>query len=195
MTSDLRWIAFTAIAVLLGMAALGWMRPRRVGITSPQAMLLLGAAGMVAGLALDVQAMPFAAIASICSGSPRSLWSMMLLHAQLLPWMHAGMWAGGFMAVPLLRKLRPNCRRQYCARVVQNLACSAWMTVGMSVGVLAAAAIVAGIGVRAGAGAAPMFSGMVTGMVWGMVASVALYRLFFLVKDAVPHEAAPHAGR
>jgi len=39
------------------------------------------------------------------------------------------------------------------------------------------------------------FSGMVTGMVWGMVASVALYRLFFIVKDAVPHDAAPHAGR
>ncbi|HWH39054.1 MAG TPA: hypothetical protein VNU21_04400 [Usitatibacter sp.] len=193
MTIDLGWVAFTAIAVLLGMAALGWMRPRRVGITSPQAMLLLGAAGMAAGLAIDAQAMPLVSIASICSGSPRSLWSMLLLHAQLLPWMHAGMWAGGFMAVPLLRKLRPNCRRQYCARVVQNLACSAWMTVGMSVGVLAAAAIVAASGVRPGP--APMFSGMVTGMVWGMVASVALYRLFFLVKDAVPHEAAPHAGR
>jgi hypothetical protein len=193
MTIDLGWVAFTAIAVLLGMAALGWMRPRRVGITSPQAMLLLGAAGMAAGLALDAQSTPLVAIASICSGSPRSLWSMLLLHAQLLPWMHAGMWAGGFMAVPLLRKLRPNCRRQYCARVVQNLACSAWMTVGMSVGVLAAAAIVAASGVRPGP--APMFSGMVTGMVWGMVASVALYRLFFLVKDAVPHEAAPHAGR
>jgi len=193
MTIDLGWVAFTAIAVLLGMAALGWMRPRRVGITSPQAMLLLGAAGMAAGLALDAQSTPLVAIASICSGSPRSLWSMLLLHAQLLPWMHAGMWAGGFMAVPLLRKLRPNCRRQYCARVVQNLACSAWMTVGMSVGVLAAAAIVAASGVRPGP--APMFSGMVTGMVWGMVASVALYRLFFLLKDAVPHEAAPHAGR
>ena len=193
MTIDLGWVAFTAIAVLLGMAALGWMRPRRVGITSPQAMLLLGAAGMAAGLALDAQSTPLVSIASICSGSPRSLWSMLLLHAQLLPWMHAGMWAGGFMAVPLLRKLRPNCRRQYCARVVQNLACSAWMTVGMSVGVLAAAAIVAASGVRPGP--APMFSGMVTGMVWGMVASVALYRLFFLLKDAVPHEAAPHAGR
>jgi hypothetical protein len=193
MMTGLQWLAFTLAAVLFGMAALGWMRPRRVGITSPQAMLLLGAAGMAAGLAIDAQAMPLAAIASICSGSPRSLWSMMMLHAQLLPWMHAGMWVGGFMAVPLLRKLRPACRRQYCARVVQNLACSAWMTVGMSIGVLAAAAVVAASGVRGGT--APMFAGMVTGMVWGMVASVALYRLFFLVKDAVPHEAAPHAGR
>lgn len=193
MITDLGWVALTASAVLLGVAALGWMRPRRVGITSPQAMLLLGAAGMAVGLALDAQSTPLVAIASICSGSPRSLWSMMLLHAQLLPWMHAGMWAGGFMAVPLLRKLRPNCRRQYCARVVQNLACSAWMTVGMSVGVLAAAAIVAASGVRPGP--APMFSGMVTGMVWGMVASVALYRIFFLATDAPRAPAAIHPNR
>ncbi|HET7403171.1 MAG TPA: hypothetical protein VFJ62_15360 [Usitatibacter sp.] len=193
MIAELRWVALTTIAVLLGMAALGWMRPRRVGITSPQVMLLLGAAGMAAGLALDARATPLAAIASICSGSPRSVWSMMLLHAQLLPWMHAGMWAGGFMAVPLLRKLRPHCRRQYCARVVQNLACSAWMTVGMSVGVLAAAAAVSASGVSAGA--APMLSGMGAGMVWGMVASVALYRIFFLAADAMRAPAAVHPNR
>ncbi|HET7400603.1 MAG TPA: hypothetical protein VFJ62_02450, partial [Usitatibacter sp.] len=185
--------AFTAIAVVLGMAALGWMRPRRVGITSPQVMLLLGAAGMAAGIAIDARATPLAAIASICSSSPRSLWAMMVLHAQLLPWMHAGMWAGGFMAVPLLRRLRPNCRRQYCARIVQNLACSAWMTAGMSVGVLAAAAVVSGSGVRAGA--APMLAGMGAGMVWGMVASVALYRIFFLATDAPHAPAAIHPNR
>ena len=190
--TGLHWIGLAAVAVALGMAALGWMRPRRVGITSPQAMLLLGAAGMAAGLAADAHAVPLAAIAAICGSAQRGLWGTMVLHAQLLPWMHAGMWAGGFLAVPLLRKLRPTCRRQYCARVVQNLACSAWMTVGMSVGVLAAAALVAG---NAAGGTAPMLSGMVAGMVWGMVASVALYRLFFIVKDAVPHGAAPHAGR
>jgi hypothetical protein len=190
--SDLHWIAVACVAVALGMAALGWMRPRRVGITSPQAMLLLGAAGMAAGLAADAHAVPLAAIAAICGSAQRGLWDTMVLHAQLLPWMHAGMWAGGFLAVPLLRKLRPTCRRQYCARVVQNLACSAWMTVGMSLGVLVVGALVTAAASR---GTAPMLSGMVAGMVWGMVASVALYRLFFRLKDALPHEPAAHAGQ
>ena len=174
--STLQWILLSFAVVVLGVAALGWMRPRQVGITSSQAMLMLGAMGMALGLALDARAMPLASIAAVCSQAGASLWALMRLHWDLLPAMHAGMWAGGFLAVPLLRTLRPTCRRQYCARVVQNLACSAWMTVGMSTGVLLAAALVSASGPG---GEAAMLSGMACGMVWGMVASVALYRLYF----------------
>ena len=191
--SDVQWIALAASAILLAVAALGWMRPsRRVRFTSPQAMLLLGAIGMVLGLAADTRAVPLELVAVVCARGGRGLWGTITLHAQLLPWMHVGMWAGGFMAVPLLRKLRPMCRRQYCARVVQNLACSAWMTVGMSAGVLAAAALGAQ---AASQGSVPMLAGMFAGMVWGMVASVALYRAFFLINDGALHSAAFHPDR
>ena len=52
---ELVWLGVTAISVLTGFVALGWLRPARVGITAPQAMMLLGTLGMLAGLALDVQ--------------------------------------------------------------------------------------------------------------------------------------------
>jgi hypothetical protein len=181
--SDVQWIALAAAFILLGIAALGWMRPSRVTITAPRAMLLLGAVGMLVGLYADTRTIPLAVVASICSQGGRGLWGTIELHAQLLPWMHFGMWIGGFMAVPLLRKLRPMCRRQYCARVVQNLACSAWMTVGMSVGVLGAAALGAW---AAPTGPAPMLAGMFAGMVWGMVVSVSLYRAYFLAAGVLP---------
>jgi predicted permease len=187
--NDLQWIALAAAVVALGMAALGWMRPRRVGLTSAQVMLLLGAAGMLAGLVVDSRTTPLALIANICGQAERDLWAMTKLHAALLPWMHVGMWVGGFLAVPLLRTLRPTCRRQYCARVVQNLACSAWMTAGMSAGVLAASAL-ASQGVPRGA--VQMLAGMAAGMVWGMVVSVALYRLFFLVVHTTPRPVPAH---
>jgi hypothetical protein len=139
-------------------------------------MLLLAAIGMSLGLAVDSHATGLGTIASVCSQAEKSLWPMLKLHWALLPWMHIGMWVGGFAAIPLLRATRPPCRRQYCARVAQNIACSAWMTVGMSVGVLVTEYLVSQVGERS---AASMLGGVFGGMVWGMVASVALYRLYF----------------
>ena len=183
--ADALWMVSTGAAVLLGSAALGWLRPQRVGFTAPQAMLLLGAVGMLLGLALDARATRLATIADLCSQADRNLWAMLQLHWSLLPWMHAGMWVGGFAAIPLLRAVRPDCRRQYCARAVQNVACSAWMTVGMAAGVLLSEYLVAQFGERS---AASMLGGMFAGMVWGMVASVALYRLYFRIGyDFPPH--------
>jgi hypothetical protein len=52
---ELVWLAVTAFSVLTGFVALGWLRPARVGITAPQAMMLLGTLGMLVGLAFDVQ--------------------------------------------------------------------------------------------------------------------------------------------
>lgn len=162
-------------AVLLGAAALGWLRPARVGVTAPQAMLLLGAIGMLLGLLVDSPAQ-LVLLAAVCGPANDDLWSMMQLHCTFLPWMHVGMWAGGFAAIPLLRAMRPTCKRQYCVRLAQNFACSAWMTVGMSCGVLLSEYLVSQSGARS---PASMFGGMFAGMVWGMVASVALYRLCF----------------
>ena len=167
-------------AVLLGAVALGWLRPARVGMTAPQAMLLLGAIGMVAGLMADSPAQ-LDVLASVCGQADGDLWSMMQLHWAFLPWMHVGMWAGGLAAIPLLRATWPACKRQYCARVAQNIACSAWMTAGMSCGVLAFEYLVPQSGMH---NPASMFGGMFAGMVWGMVASVAVYRIGFRIYNA-----------
>ena len=172
----------TGGAVLLGAAALGWLRPPRVGLTAPQAMLLLGAVGMLLGLMVDAHATELRLLASLCGGANRKLWPMMQLHWALLPWMHAGMWAGGFVAIPLLRVMRPTCRRQYCVHLAQNVVCSAWMTVGMSGGVLLSEYLASQSGARS---PASMLGGMFGGMVWGMVASVALYRLYFRVRPMI----------
>jgi hypothetical protein len=179
--ADSLWMVSSGGAVLLGAAALGWLRPQRVGFTAPQAMLLLGAVGMMLGLALDSRATQLGTIADFCGQAEKSLWAMLKLHWALLPWMHIGMWMGGFAAIPLLRAIRPHCRRQYCARAAQNIACSIWMTVGMSAGVLLSEYLVSQVGERS---AASMLGGMFAGMVWGMVASVALYRLYFRIRPA-----------
>lgn len=170
------WVELTVVAIVGGYVALGWLRSARVGITAPQVMLLLGAAGMVGGLAYDARAGGLAALASLCQTGAGDFLGTLRLHWQLLPAMHLGMVAGGLATVPLLRRLRRTCRRQFCARLVQNVACSIWMIAGMSAGTMGFMHLAAWGGGRS---AAAMLGGMFAGMVWGMVASVAVYRLWF----------------
>jgi len=170
------WVQITVGAVLAGFAALGWLRSARVGMTAPQIMLLLGALGMVGGLAHDEQAGGFTALASLCRAGPGEFASTLRLHWRLLPGMHLGMIAGGLATIPLLRGLRRGCRRQFCARLLQNLACSAAMVAGMAAGTVVFGDLAAWAGERS---SAALLGGMFAGMVWGMVASVALYRLWF----------------
>lgn len=173
------WAGVTAVSIICGFAALGWMRPARIGMTAPQVMLLLGALGMVTGLWLDARAGGFSVLASLCLADSDDFFATLRLHWQQLPAMHLGMTAGGLATVPLMRALRRHCRRQFCALLVQNLACSAWMIVGMSAGTIAFMQLAAWSG---GRGPAAMLGGMFGGMVWGMVASVAMYRLWFWLK-------------
>jgi hypothetical protein len=170
------WAGMTAVSIICGFAALGWLRPARIGMTAPQVMLLLGALGMVAGLWFDARAGGFAALASLCVADTGDFLATLRMHWQQLPAMHLGMTAGGLATVPLMRALRRHCRQQFCARLVQNLACSAWMIVGMAVGTVAFMQLAAWSG-ESGSGA--MLGGMFGGMVWGMVASVAMYRFWF----------------
>jgi hypothetical protein len=175
------WLGVTAISVLTGFAALGWLRPARVGITAPQAMMLLGTIGMLAGLAFDVQRAGLEAIASMCAASGPDFLAVARLHLAWLPAMHAGMVAGGLGALVWLRRARPNCRRQFCARFAQNLACSAWMMIGMVAGVILYYRLAAWFG---SAGVPAMLGGMIGGMVWGMVVSVTIYRIALGALDA-----------
>ena len=103
------WAGVTAATIICGFAALGWLRSARVGMTAPQAMLLLGALGMVGGLWLDARTGGFAALASLCLASPDDFFATLNLHWQQLPAMHLGMTAGGLATVPLMRSLRRQC--------------------------------------------------------------------------------------
>jgi hypothetical protein len=175
------WAELTVLAIISGFVALGWLRSARVGMTAPQVMLLLGALGMVGGLAYDARSGGFAEAAALCRAGSGDFVGTMRLHWQQLPGMHLGMIFGGLATVPLLRRLRQGCRRQFCARLVQNLACSAWMVLGMTAGTLAFTNLTARDSVDPNA----MLGGMFGGMVWGMVASVSAYRLWFRVLDHI----------
>jgi hypothetical protein len=178
---ELVWLAATAFSVLTGFVALGWLRPARVGITAPQAMMLLGTLGMFGGLSIDVQRAGLAAIASMCAASPPDFVAVAKLHLEWLPAMHVGMVAGGMGALVWLRRARPGCRRQFCARVVQNVACSGWMIAGMAAGVMLYYRLAAWLG---SSGVPAMLGGMLGGMVWGMVVSVAIYRTWTSLRPA-----------
>jgi hypothetical protein len=176
---ELVWLAVTAFSVLTGFVALGWLRPARIGITAPQAMMLLGTLGMLAGLSIDVQRAGLAAIASVCAAQAPDFLAVARLHLEWLPAMHVGMVAGGLGALVWLRRVRPGCRRQFCARFMQNIACSGWMIVGMVAGVVLYYQLAAWLG---SAGVPAMLGGMIGGMVWGMVVSVSIYRVYIGVR-------------
>ncbi|MDB5880653.1 MAG: hypothetical protein JWP43_531 [Ramlibacter sp.] len=167
------WLAVTLLSILGGCAALGWLRRASVGPTAPQLMLLLGALGMAGGLWWDTGAGGFAAVAALCLSEPLDLAATLSLHWEHLPMMHIGMIAAGLATGPLLRSLRRGCRRQFCARLAQNLVCSGWMVTGMAAGALVFTHLAAQVG---GGPPMAMLGGMFSGMVWGMVASVSLYR-------------------
>jgi hypothetical protein len=177
---ELIWLGVTAFSVLTGFVALGWLRPARVGITAPQAMMLLGTIGMLGGLAIDVHRAGLAAIASMCAASGPDFLAVARMHLEWLPAMHVGMVAGGLGALAWLRRVRPGCRRQFCARFLQNITCSGWMMLGMVAGVILYYRLAAWLG---SAGVPAMLGGMIGGMVWGMVVSVSIYRVIIGLRD------------
>jgi hypothetical protein len=95
------------------------------------------------------------------------------------PVVHLGMLAGGLLAIPSLRLLRPHCGRYLCSLFAQNVMCSAWMLVGMTAGGLWLVRIQTQ---SSGSTVAGMLGGMFVGMTWGMVGSVALYRFIFQLR-------------
>jgi hypothetical protein len=177
---ELIWLGVTAFSVLTGFVALGWLRPALVGITAPQAMMMLGTIGMLGGLAIDVHRAGLAAIASMCAASGPDFLAVARMHLEWLPAMHVGMVAGGLGALVWLRRVRPGCRRQFCARFLQNITCSGWMMVGMVAGVILYYRLAAWFG---SAGVPAMLGGMIGGMVWGMVVSVSIYRVIIGLRD------------
>lgn len=183
------WAALGVAVALAGLLALQRLRPARGGLTSPQWMILLGAVGMAAGLALDAHSGGVETLASLCSGPP-DLAATLSLHLTQLPLAHAGMVAGGLLVLPLMPRLRRGCRRQLCAQAGQNLLCSAWMVVGMAAGSLVFLQLAGWAGaVRE---PAAVLAGMFAGMVWGMVASVTLVQALIRLSYA---QRPPASGR
>ena len=174
-------IVGTLAAVALGCAALAAVRPQRAGLSPPHIMLSLGFGGMLLGLLYDVANAGPARLDSLCAQSaPLGFVDSLALHAIFLPGMHAGMLAGGLLAIPSLRLLRSHCGRYLCSLLFQNLMCSAWMLVGMTLGALWLSRWQAESGVSSLPG---MLGSMFVGMTWGMVVSVALYRGFFTLRN------------
>ena len=179
-------IALSLVLVALGCAALSWVRPQRAGLSPPYIMLSLGFGGMLLGLGVDLLMGGPARLESLCSQSVRlDFVESLELHIAFLPAMHAGMLTGGLLAIPSLRLLRQHCGRYLCSLLTQNLLCSAWMLLGMTAGAL----WLVRWQVEAGTSSLPgMLGGMFVGMTWGMVASVALYRAFFALRNRNPAE-------
>ena len=176
-TQPLMLILATLCLMALGCAALALVRPQRAGLSPPHVMLSLGFGGMLLGLLYDIYQVGPQRLADLCSQSANlAFMDSLRLHIEFLPGMHAGMLAGGLMAVPGLRMLRADCGRYLCSLYAQNLMCSTWMIVGMTAGALWLSRwqMSAGPGTLSG-----MLGGMFVGMTWGMVISVALYRAFF----------------
>jgi hypothetical protein len=171
-------IGLTLLVVSAGCAALAWIRPQRAGLSPPHVMLSLGFGGMLLGLLWDVLQSGPARLDSLCAQSGGlGFYNSLLLHLEFLPGMHAGMLAGGLLAIPSLRVLRPHCGRYLCSLLAQNLMCSGWMLLGMTGGALWLARWQTS---TANTSTLPgMLGGMFAGMTWGMVLSVALYRGFF----------------
>jgi hypothetical protein len=184
--SALAWTALGFALVLAGLLALARLRPARGGLTSPQWMLLLGAVGMLVGLALDARLGGLEVLAALCAG-PTDLAGMVVLHLSQLPFAHLGMLAGGLAVVPLMPRLRRGCRRQLCAQLGQNVVCSAWMVVGMGAGSLVFLELAGWL--QAVRDPPAVLAGMAAGMVWGMVASVSLVQALIRLS----HGPAPHA--
>lgn len=170
-------IGLTLAAVAAGCAALAWIRPQRAGLSPPHVMLSLGFGGMLLGLVYDLMQSGPAMLDSLCRQSAGlGFLDSLALHIDFLPGMHVGMLAGGMLAIPSLRLLRPHCGRYLCSLFMQNLLCSGWMLIGMTAGALWLARWEA---FNAGSTLAGMLGGMFAGMTWGMVLSVALYRAYF----------------
>lgn len=183
------WAALAAALILAGLLALQKLRPARGGLNSPQWMLLLGFAGMLAGLALDALVSGgVRTLAALCAG-PLDLAAMVSLHLTQLPLAHLGMVAGGLLVLPLMPRLRRGCRRQLCAQLGQNLVCSAWMVVGMAAGSLVFLQLAGWA--QAVREPATVLAGMLAGMVWGMVASVSLVQALIRLSHGPRHRAGP----
>jgi hypothetical protein len=157
-------------------------------------MLSLGFAGMLVGLALDTFVTPLVLIAKICTSSRNlSLLESLTLHLKLMPFMHAGMFLGGVLAIPSLRYLRPQCRK-LCSMLAQNMLCAGWMLLGMTVGAIVFTQLLQ----QNDSGyfsLSLMLAGMFSGMVWGMVISVFLYRQYFILRDAFEANRPPSSSR
>jgi hypothetical protein len=174
-------ILVTLVVVALGCAALAWIRPQRAGLSPPHVMLSLGFGGMLLGLIYDIYQSGPDRLGNLCSQSAAlGFMDSLQLHLEFLPGMHAGMLAGGLLAIPSLRLLRPHCGRYLCSLFSQNLLCSGWMLVGMTAGALWLSRWQLSSGTSTLPG---MLGGMFAGMTWGMVISVALYRGFFTLRN------------
>jgi hypothetical protein len=136
--------------------------------SGPLAMWLFCASGMVLGLAIDCRSASPEALASLCSAETGSLLTGLARHLALLPATNMGMVLGGLAALGLGGPINAAGARM-------NLACNAFMLIGMSLAGCLGPALAARLGIAWSAGI--MMTAMTAGMTLGMMAMTALGRL------------------
>jgi len=109
-----------------------------------------------------------AALASLCTAGTGSLPAGFARHLALLPATNIGMLLGGFVAFGLVRPIS-------AAIVRMNLACNAFMLIGMWLAGCLGPALAARLGIEWSAGV--MMAAMTAGMTLGMMAAMTLGRL------------------
>jgi hypothetical protein len=135
-------------------------------LSGPLPMWLFCANGMALGLAIDCRSVTPAALASLCTAGTGSLPAGFARHLALLPVTNIGMLLGGLASLCLGGPISAAI-----ARI--NLACNAFMLIGMSLAGCLGPALAARLGIEWSAGV--MMAAMTGGMTLGMMATNALY--------------------
>jgi hypothetical protein len=136
--------------------------------SGPLPMWLFCASGMALGLAIDCRSVTPAALASFCTAGTGSLLAGFARHLAQLPATNIGMLLGGLAALSLGGPIS-------AAIVRMNLACNAFMLIGMSLAGCMGPALAARLGIEWSAGV--MMAAMTAGMTLGLMAATTLGRL------------------
>jgi hypothetical protein len=130
-------------------------------------MWLFCVSGMALGLAIDCRSVTPAALASLCTAGTGSLPAGFARHLAQLSATNIGMLMGGLAALILGGPIS-------AAIVRMNLACNAFMLIGMSLAGCIGPALAARLGIEWSAGV--IMAAMTAGMTLGMMAAAALGR-------------------
>ncbi len=136
--------------------------------SGPLPMWLFCVSGMALGLAIDCRSVTPAALASLCTAGTGSLPAGFARHLAQLPATNIGMLLGGLAALGLGGPISEPIIRM-------NLACNAFMLIGMSLAGCMGPALAARLGIEWSASV--MMAAMTAGMTLGMMAATAVGRL------------------
>lgn len=147
-------------------------------LSGPALIFMLCFCGMTTGLAIDLQSISPATLASLCLGT-HSLADSIVAHSALLPATNLFMLGGGVIAAGVAE---PDVRRWSARRFGFYVGCCAAMLAGMLFGEWFGPRLAAGAGLSWDLSA--MVAAMAAGMALGMAAVTALGRISRLARSS-----------